>query len=155
MTDPFEFLDFTLEEAIKADSLVTTKRERDGRICNCGHPAGRHHEEFGVVVCNPSRMPCLCKKIKPVLEASDVRPFLRKTTGSGALHALGRGLQAAVTQGIKVEWLIEMKCQRCQAEGPISPASVTQNGIISNEPTGFDAMLCQDCRKGGPQVVQD
>lgn len=154
MTDPFKFLDFTLEEAIEADALVTTKRERDGRICNCGHPVGRHNDEHGVVVCNPSRMQCKCKKIKPVLESADVRPFLRKTEGSGALHALGRGLQAAVTQGIKVEWLVEMKCERCQAEGPISPVSVTQNGFITNEPTGFDAMLCHECRKGAPQVVE-
>lgn len=145
--DPFAFLDFSQEEAQAADEeLKKPKSKRDRRICLCGHPMARHTNLSGMVYCKPTRMECPCKKPRPVLEVSDVRPFLRKTSGAGPLHALGRGLAAAAAKGIEVRWLVEMKCDRCGKAGPISPVPVTQRGIAVNEATGFDALLCADCR---------
>jgi hypothetical protein len=145
---PFTFLDFTLEEAQQADKnlIENPVSDRDGRICICGHPVARHTNVSGLVYCKPTRMECPCKAIRAVVEANDIRPFLRKTSGQGPLHALGRGLQACVVKEVEVNWLIEMKCDRCKKEAPLSPVPVTQRGISVNHATGFDALLCRECR---------
>lgn len=146
--DPFAFMDFTLDEAIEADNDMRQRpAERDGRVCLCGHPMARHTNISGLVICKPTRMECPCKNQRAVLEADDVRPFLRKTGGPGPMHALGRGMAAATTKGIKFNWLVEPECDRCKKQGPLSPVPVTQRGISTSQATGFDALLCADCRQ--------
>lgn len=147
--DPFVYLDFTVEEAQKADQHLIENPviDRDGRVCVCGHPVARHTNVSGLVYCKPTRMECPCKSVRAVLDAADIRPFLRKTSGQGPLHALGRGLQACVTKEIEVRWLIDMQCDRCKAKGPVSPVPVTQRGISVNHATGYDALLCRECRE--------
>jgi hypothetical protein len=148
--NPYEFLDFDIEESKAAEeklSVIGRRLDRDGRICACGHPMARHATYSGIVYCKPSRMECLCKTARPVLEAEDVRDFLRKTVGSGPLHALGRGILSSIEKGHKVEWIVSMVCDRCGTEGRISPVSVTQHGIEARESTGYDALLCQKCRE--------
>ena len=147
-SNAFDFLDFTVEEARKTDmELLSRPTERDGRICSCGHPVARHAQLSGIVLCKPTRMECPCKSVRPVLDCSDVRPFLRKTAGPGPMHALGRGIAAALEKNLKVNWLIEMKCDRCKKEGPVSPVPVTQSGFSVDYATGFDALLCRECRE--------
>lgn len=146
----FSRLDFTQEEAQAADDALCARqgRRRDGRICVCGHPLGRHTVlSGGLVYCKPSKMECPCKATRAVVDSSDTRPFLRKTEGPGVLHALGRGVQAAVKAGHTVDWLVPAQCDRCGVEGPISPVPVTQRGVAVNEPTGYDALLCRKCRE--------
>lgn len=146
----FEHLDFTQEEAQAADESLLARqgRKRDGRICVCGHPVTRHTLlAGGLVYCKPTKMECPCKASRPVIESSDTRPFLRKTEGPGVLHALGRGIQAALKAGHDVDWLVDKQCDRCGTEGPVSPVPVTQRGVAVNEPTGFDALLCRKCRE--------
>lgn len=146
-SNPFEFMDFTIEEAqFEDDRLRSKPAERDGRICLCGHPVGRHTQAGGIVFCKPTRMECPCKSVRAVLDTDDVRPFLRKTEGAGTMHALGRGLAAAVNKNKKVTWLVDMVCDRCKAEGPVSPVPVTQRGVAMSKATGFDALLCRACR---------
>ncbi len=153
MTDttesPFHHLDFNEEQVQEADELIAARqgRQRDGRICTCGHPLTRHTVVNGTVYCKPSRMECPCKVTRAVLDVSDTRPFLRKTEGPGPLHALSRGMLAALRSGHRVAWLIEKKCDRCAAEGPVSPVPVTQRGVAVNHPTGHDALLCKTCRE--------
>jgi len=143
----FDAFDFTLEEALAADAaLISRPAERDGRVCVCGHPVARHTQVSGLTFCKPTRMECPCKSVRTVLESDDVRPFLRKTEGAGALHALGRGIAAAVSKGIKVNWVDKLVCDRCKAETKLSPVPVTQRGIAVNHATGFDALLCEECR---------
>jgi hypothetical protein len=144
--DPFSFMDFTLEEAIEADESVETGRTRDGRVCVCGHPMTRHVFVAGLVFCKPTRMECPCKEQRAVIDTTDTRSFLRKTAGQGPLHALGRGLQNAIKAGHKVDWLIDMKCDRCETEGPIAPVAVSQRGVAMDEATGYDKLLCKQCR---------
>lgn len=148
VSDPFESMDFTLEEAIEADAeVIRNKRERDGRICLCGHPMTRHEIVLGMNVCKPTRMECPCKKARAVVETNDTRSFLRKTAGSGPLHALGRGMQAAVVAGKDVTWVVDPICDRCGAEDKLSPVAVNQRGVATDEATGYDALLCRKCRQ--------
>jgi hypothetical protein len=146
--DAFSFFDFSIDEAREADdSLLSRPAERDGRICACGHPMARHTNLGGIVLCKPTRMECPCKNARAVLDSDDVRGFLRKTAGGGPMHALGRGVQASLSKGVKVEWIVEMRCDRCKKEGPVSPVPVTKTGFSVDYATGYDALLCADCRE--------
>lgn len=146
-TQAFSFFDFTLEETAAADrQLIARGGPRDGRICTCGHPVSRHTQVAGIVLCKPTRMECPCKTVRAVLEASDTRSFLRKTSGGGALHALSRGLYAALQKGGSVEWIVDQQCDRCKKPGPVSPVPVTQRGTATDQATGYDALLCGQCR---------
>lgn len=147
--NPLEALGLSLEEVLEADKKITgatKKGRRDRRVCLCGHPIGRHSEYAGTMTCKPSALLCPCKAIKPVVEAEDIRPFLRKTEGSGAMHALTRGIAAAVSSGKEVTWLIEIKCDKCGGTENVVPAAVTQNGFLKDTATGFDVLLCHGCR---------
>jgi len=146
----FAIVDFEYDDVVSSEAeLVASGRRRNGdrRICVCGHPAGRHTQIQGLTICKPTRMECPCKNLRAVLRAEDTRNFLRKTEGSGALHALGRGLRAAQDAGKSVEWLVEAKCDRCLAEAQVSPVAVTQRGVVVQAATGFDALLCRKCRE--------
>lgn len=145
----FSYFDFSLEEAQEVNQMLKKNGRlgRDARVCVCGHPMSRHNVNLrGVMECKPSAMNCPCKVDRAVVKAQDVRDFLRKTIGGGSLHALGRGLQTAIEKGHEVEWIVEMKCDRCNEEGPISPTPVTQNGVGAEYATGYDALLCKKCR---------
>jgi len=143
----FDFFDFSEEEAVEQARLFESdKYDRDGRICLCGHPMKRHANYGAGSTCSPSRLICPCKKSRPVIETSDTRVFLRKTRGSGSGHALAQGILAAKGKH-DITWLVEMKCDKCEAEGKVSPVAVSQRGTIMDEATGFDALLCQKCRE--------
>lgn len=148
-TDPFEFFDFTAEEAVEA---VRKKEEgeshKDGRVCICGHPAGRHEfiPALGRHSCSANKNNCPCTKLRTVIEVDNARIFLRKTTGAGPLHALGHGILKAVEAGQNVRWLVDQICDRCGQEGKLSPVAVNNRGVVMNEATGLDALVCADCR---------
>jgi hypothetical protein len=145
-----EAMGITLDEALEADEKVrdgAKTRDRDARICLCGHPIARHTIVNGVVYCKPSRMECPCKKTRPVLEADDTRKFLRRTSGSGAMHALSLGLVSLIQSGKSAKWIVDLVCDRCGAQdGNVVPAAVTQTGKPTSYATGFDALLCPTCR---------
>jgi len=146
--DPFSFFDFTEVEAKALLAEVEVKEDVKGLICICGHPVGRHDESSGMTVCSAGKFSCPCKKIRAVVKVENARIFLRRTKGGGALHALSQGLLAARESGQKVEWLIEQKCDLCGEAKQLSPVPVTQRGFIVQEPTGYDRLLCMDCREG-------
>lgn len=133
--------DIELAERRKAAQAVTR------HVCACGHGIARHTVVHGIVMCKPARMECPCKKARPVLVVQDTRLFIRKTEGGGAEHALSRGIREALTKGKSVEWLVDPICDRCGSDkGPIVPVPVTQSGIAVSRATGYDALLCPDCR---------
>ena len=140
----------TPDEVAEADRKITEKTKagnRDRRICVCGHAVSKHSNYAGVLTCKPSALLCPCKKVHPVLESSDTRVFLRKTEGAGAMHALSRGIYAAIQSGKDVKWIIDLKCDRCgSTEANVVPVPVTQSGYSADYATGFDALLCADCR---------
>jgi len=150
--DPIAFLDFSIEELKAADEKIRKagRTDRDKRVCLCGHSV-KVHEKFdgGFVSCTPSRIACACKEVRPVIKVGDVRLFIRKTLGPGPEHALSRGILASIERGNSVEWIVELKCDRCGKEGPVSPTGVTKSGtVVYDQDTGLNALLCQDCRAG-------
>jgi len=117
-------------------------------------------------------MGCPCKKVKPVIAVSDTRKFLRKSRGGGRQHALmlgvaallatdeqvldqnrapardaeGRLVRRAKTAGT-LEWLEPPACELCKrTDVGVMPYLVTKSGFATDEPTGFDALLCLECR---------
>lgn len=149
MTNPFDFLDITEDEAMEALDKADRYGKRDGRICICGHSLKFHNfvDSRGVYVCNALKQACPCKTPRVVVESTNTRVFMRKTEGGGGLHALTRGIAKASEIGATVEWTVEMKCDRCATEGPIAPVPITAEGQIQGRATGYDALLCRTCRE--------
>lgn len=148
MEDPFGFLDFTFEEAELEISEAEVRDDVRGLICICGHPVGRHDSNAGLVMCSAGKSTCPCKNVRPVVRVENARIFLRRTKGGGALHALSQGLVSARKAGQNIEWLIDQKCDLCGKAKQLSPVPVTQRGVIVSEPTGYDKLLCVQCREG-------
>lgn len=151
--DAFKWLDFDLEEAVQYNKEQDNKNhQRDNRICICGHPISRHNHLVGaehLIECKPTAMTCRCKQehIRPVIEVSDMRDFLRKTTGNGKMHALGRGMAASFAKGHKVEWIVPISCDGCGAtDVQVSPVNVDANGLVRDRETGISRLLCSVCR---------
>jgi hypothetical protein len=149
--DILKSMGLTAEEVKAADDEVRSKGRRpntDRTVCLCGHAMARHTIVNGVVFCKPSRMECPCKKSRAVLEVADVRKFLRSTSGGGKLHALTLGLLAHIETGKSAKWLIELQCDRCgKNDKNVVPVPVTQSGRSANYATGYDALLCKECRE--------
>jgi hypothetical protein len=152
MTNPFEFLDIDENEAKETLSEINRVGNRDKRICICGHSMNYHSfiSTRGHHTCNAQKNACKCRNPRPVLETTNARVFNRKTQGAAGLHALTQGIAGAMEVGATIEWLIEMKCDKCDTVGPVVPVPVTQQGVISSSGhTGFDKMLCRGCRTNG------
>lgn len=141
------FFDFTEDEAEKAiNNIEMLSGRKDGRICLCGHSNGRHSLINGILSCQAAKQYCPCKSLRLVVECSNTRPFLRKTSGAGPLHALSQGITSAIKAGYEIKWLVDMECDKCQNTVPVSPVPVSQRGVEMDEATGYDALLCRDCR---------
>lgn len=148
-SDALKALGIDPDEAQKMDSALKDRSSmKDKRVCICGHGVTKHTDVAGAVMCKPSRMECPCKKVRAVLDVEDTRVFLRRTVGGGAMHALSRGLSALVMAGKSAKWIVELKCDRCQAiDQIVTPVPVTQSGHATTYATGYDALLCQSCRE--------
>jgi hypothetical protein len=147
--DALAAMGLDLDEVVDIDNgLRTRPNTRDGRICLCGHAVSKHTDfGNGVMSCKPSKMDCPCKKCRPVMDVEDVRPFLRKTQGSGSMHAFSRGLAALAMSGKSAQWIVDLTCDRCgEHNGSLVPVPVTAHGIITDYATGHDALLCPTCR---------
>lgn len=142
----------------------------DRRICMCGHAMDRHklqstlnlpkpipvlksNDPEGPFSCVPNAQACSCRTLYPVLKVSNTKYFLKKTTGSGELHALTRGIRAlAKVEDNKIEWLVEPTCLLCGFSGPehrIVPATFNANKTLrQGESIGYDDFVCQKCRLG-------
>ena len=149
--DALAKLGLTPEDVDQADAELAEQRKVNmavnRHVCACGHGIARHTVVHGTVMCKPARMECPCKKARPVLIAQDTRMFIRKTSGGGAQHALTRGIRESLTKNKSVEWIIDLVCDRCGEENAsIVPVPVTQTGAAVSRATGYDALLCPDCR---------
>jgi len=141
------FLDVTLEEAVDALDKFDKGKQKETRICICGHHASRHTEfDDGMVDCKVVKYECSCTKFRPVLKSSLVKPFIRTTSGPGTEHALLKGLAGAVKLGAEIEWLVEPKCDKCEAEGRVLPAALNPSSLkVSQIGTRVNQMLCREC----------
>lgn len=145
----FHSLDISEEEAVKSYEDIKKTGSRDGRICMCGHGIGYHSfiDGRGVYKCNAQKQTCPCKTPRAVLITDNVKAFLHKTHGSAGLHALTQGIVSATTNGYLIDWIVDLKCDKCGAENVV-PCPVTQTGQVMFKATGWDKFLCRECRSG-------
>lgn len=138
-----------IESVYKATEKVD--RAKDARVCICGHGATRHKQAYGVSRCQPGRQSCSCAQLQVVLHASDLRSFMCRTTGPGAEHALVKGIagseRLAEKTGIplEIDWVVEVKCQRCGSEDGVVPAAITSGGFVSDGPERLNVLSCRKC----------
>jgi hypothetical protein len=88
----------------------------------------------------------------PVLEVSNTKYFLKKTTGSGELHALTRGIRAlSKVENSTIKWLVERTCLLCGCtteQDRIIPAVFNSDKTLKQTEgsIGYDDFVCQKCR---------
>lgn len=142
-----------LEELQDVGAALMREAPKDSRVCICGHGLNNHTVINGYVLCKPNRMTCLCKVLRLVLSSSNVRPFKRKSAGSGASHALMQGLRKAIELDAEVNWIEPPSCDyqkdgtKCGSTDQVVPCLITKNGFHTDEPTGYDVFLCPLCRE--------
>jgi hypothetical protein len=149
MVNPFDILSVSEDEAAEVlKDVEANPRGRDSGICICGHPRSKHVSTHIGTVCSPAKHYCPCKKVRVVLEAPNLRLFLYKTTGADASHALVKGISRSVELGLETNWVGGSVCDHCQKERKVSVVPVSQRGVEMSEPTGYDVLLCNECRFG-------
>ena len=140
------------EEAVAFEQDLKKLKQRDRRVCACGHAMARHefNPSIGLDKCSALRYDCKCRKPNAVLDTNDVRPFRFRTEGSGIQHAISRGIVAAVKKGHELNWIEEAQiCDKCKTtEGKMTPMTVTSNGFPADHDTGFNVLFCTECRIG-------
>ncbi len=157
-------------EAIDTHDISTVNRLGvDRRICMCGHALDRHKAESTTgwnnpipilkwnnpeepFKCIPNAQACSCRRLIPVLEVSNTKYFLKKTNGSGELHALTRGIRGlAKAKEPMIKWLVDPICAICGATGEtdkIVPACYNKDKTLRTQEgsIGYDDFICQKCR---------
>jgi hypothetical protein len=151
------------------DTSTYNKLGVDRRICICGHAMDRHKAEetldWEVPVpilkwndpsaeykCTPNRQACSCRRLIPVLEVSNTKYFLKRTEGSGELHALTRGIRAlSKLEQHTMTWLIDLTCFVCgctSEQDRVVPAVFNADKTIKKTEgsIGYDDFICQKCR---------
>ena len=142
-----------LEELQDVGAALLKEPPKDSRVCICGHSMNKHVVINGYVSCKPSRMSCPCKAVRPVLTSTNVRPFMRKSLGSGSAHALMQGFRKAIELDAEISWIEPPTCDyqkngsKCGSTEQVVPCLVTQNGFYTTEPTGYDVFLCVSCKE--------
>ena len=142
-----------LEELQDVGAALLKEPPKDSRVCICGHSMNKHAVINGYVSCKPSRMSCPCKAVRPVLTSTNVRPFMRKSLGSGSAHALMQGFRKAIELDADISWIEPPTCDyqkngsKCGSTEQVVPCLVTQNGFYTTEPTGYDVFLCVSCKE--------
>ena len=151
--DALAMTGFELEELHDVGAAFLKEPPKDSRVCICGHSMNKHAVINGYVSCKPSRMSCPCKAVRPVLTSTNVRPFMRKSLGSGSAHALMQGFRKAIELDAEISWIEPPTCDyqkngsKCGSTEQVVPCLVTQNGFYTTEPTGYDVFLCVSCRE--------
>jgi hypothetical protein len=142
-----------LEELQDVGAALLKEAPKDSRVCICGHSMNKHTAINGYVLCKPSRMACPCKVVRPVLTSTNVRPFMRKSLGSGSAHALMQGFRKAIELDAEISWIEPPTCDyqkngiKCGSTDQVVPCLVTQNGFYATEATGYDVFLCVSCKE--------
>jgi hypothetical protein len=141
-------LGWTAEDVAEAEGKVErldAREPRDGRVCMCGHGAGRHRWIRDRYYCSPSRMRCRCEHLAVAGKTTDLRYFICKTEGPGEEHALVRGILRGERNGAGWEWEVAAVCGRCKSEGKVVPAAVTSTGLVSDRDEALNVMACEAC----------
>lgn len=156
---------FDLDEALEPELW----RTGTGMICVCGHPrvshtgwhrtaaeggrtAGAKHDALlkeGVKICQPGSHMCPCAEFKHVLNSPNGRFFKSATTGTGARHALGKGMAAVKKAGKaeELEWTEDAKCANCGTQEDLLAIGFAGNPPrISSMPSPNNILVCTTCK---------
>lgn len=140
------------EEEIARGKRGGELARRDGRICICGHPMARHKDEagVGVVFCRPSRLLCMCQDPYPVIEVTNTRPFMFKTTGMGIEHALQAGIFRCREKGIGITYLVVWECEKpgCGSTEGVQAVPLSERMKPVPKESKRNALMCVRCRSG-------
>lgn len=132
-------------------------RSRNRNICICGHSTSRHRFDasLNIHICKPGQLACPCIAMRAVIDVPNTRYFMRKSVGSGAKHALVRGVSASI-EALGAEefeekrtWLVPAECDICHEPAKYYPVRIALGGtpISDNDPdTGVYAFMCEKCR---------
>jgi len=148
MTEPF--IDPWAPDAYEQWQARVKDKKRNGEVCICGHSVKYHKAAStgGQVFCVPGRTVCECRTPRTALIVSDLRQFMQKTEGTGALHALGKGIATGKRKGVTMTPILTAcdDCHRETAEGfPVAPAPIDSTGRITDVTTQWNLLLCRDC----------
>lgn len=146
--DPFAKLGITEEEAraALAERNLRSRRDRDSRICSCGHSmmAHKYDEGLGREICRAGKVICNCVQKEPVLKAQDARVFIRATEGAGTDHALLIGIMSARNKGHTLKWLKDPICRVCSVDGAM-PVPMDESGrVVSGRSGTRNPFLCDE-----------
>jgi hypothetical protein len=140
-------------EAIALYREGKLKKERNHKVCVCGHSVSYHTQVSNRSVCSPGKIrSCKCSTVREVAEAQNLRLFMCVTEGSGGDHALGKGFTASDANGKEYTWIgtAGVKCDMCLADMQdwanrhilaIDPFS----GMPADRSTGIDKIVCTSC----------
>ena len=149
--------DLDIDEVNELNEIYKAEpRNNDRRICICGHAMSRHHfDKFdGRDHCKPGQLACPCLQPRAVIDVPNTRYFMRKSMGSGAKHALPRGIAASIEAlgdefNERKQWLVEPECDICHEPAKYFPQRATPTGEPlddSAEDQGVTAFMCPKCR---------
>lgn len=171
MSDIFNSLNFSEEDAEAVLDEVAAEQSLNGQICACGHPIKKHKysRPLGITQCTSGKQLCSCAFVNPVLRVSNSRFFMRKSMGHGPRHALTLGILSVVKENrlrdefipvdkqkkpeqITMEWITDpLPCEKCKStENKLSPILMTTNRIrydmdIEIGDRLVTALLCEEC----------
>lgn len=120
------------------------RKDRDARICMCGHTGRAHklYEGFTHTVCRVGKVVCNCESYDPILKPGDARMFMRATEGPGPKHALSLGIERSREEGKGIEWLAERKCAVCAVQVNLLPVPMDNAGTVLARSGQINKFLC-------------
>jgi hypothetical protein len=171
MSEIFNALSFSEEDAEAVMDEFEAEKSLNGQICACGHTVKQHTYSslVGKTLCKSGKQLCNCAHVNVVLRVSNSRFFMRKSTGHGPRHALTLGILAVVKENrlrdefepaknqkkpeqITMEWVNNpIFCERCKAtDKKLSPILMTTNRVrydleIKVSDRLVTALLCEEC----------
>ena len=133
-------------------SNLGLRKDRDHRVCICGHAAGAHAEAYTpsgpVANCTPGKQQCPCVEARYVAQAQNLRNFMRKTEGRAQNHALLLGIMKSLREHQKVSWLVPVQCDFCSGPNPF-PVPISLDGrILMDRPGAYNKFMCDTCYRG-------
>lgn len=146
--NPLAELGFPVEAVLAEieDRKERGRRDRDSRICMCGHTVHAHKDVpgFGWKVCRAGKVICNCREVEPVFHSGDARMFIRSTEGPNEKHALFVGVARGVARGVKGRWLVKPACVVCGTSENVGPVSMDENGHVAVRSGTRNKFLCED-----------
>lgn len=146
-SDPLAGLGASQDELQKEvrDREMRGRRDRDSRVCMCGHTVHAHKEVEGFAyrVCRAGKVICNCTEVEPILKPQDARLFIRATEGAREKHALFIGVSRAVEKKVGIKWLTKPACVVCAADAGVFPVPFDKVGQVASRSGTHNKFMCE------------